>query len=150
MWPAANSATGRTSSTKTSRRANRAASSWRSTTLDAVAVTQVGVGQAFEPGDVCSRHVAQSRPQLTDPIAGQPIEDARAVAAGCHEAGPGHGAQVVGRVGHALADLLGDLVDGTFALGEQVHDLGAAAAGQRLGDLRESVLQGVLGGAITH
>ena len=53
-------------------------------------------------------------------------------------------------VGDALADLGGDLLHRPLALGQQVHDLGPAAAGQRPGDLGEAPVQGVFGGTVSH
>src|SRR5438132_4790840 len=54
------------------------------------------------------------------------------------------------RVGHGLADLLGDLVHRPLALRQHIRDLGPAAAGQRLGHLGEACVERVLGRSITH
>ena len=53
--------------------------------LEPVAVAEVGVGEPFDAGDVFGGDVAQRRPQLTDPVAGQRVEDPGAVAAGSQE-----------------------------------------------------------------
>ena len=73
--------------------------------LDAVAIAEVRAGQPFDAGDVIRGDVSQRRPQLADPIAGQPVEDARPVATGGHQSGASHGPQVMRRVGDALLDL---------------------------------------------
>jgi hypothetical protein len=56
----------------------------------------------------------------------------------------------MGRVGDRLAQLPGDLLDRTLALGQQVDDLGPAAAGQGLGHLGQALEQRILGGPLTH
>ena len=94
-----------------------------------------------------SRKAAHS---VTDAFAGQHVDDAGAFAAGAQHAGSGHRPQVMRGVGHALADLVGDLLDGTFALGEDVDDLGSPATGQRLGHLGERVEQRILRCPISH
>jgi hypothetical protein len=96
------------------------------------------------------RDVAQCSPERLDSFAGQRVVDPSAVAARAEQPRAGHGPNVMGSVGHALADLVGDLVHGTFSLSEKVDDLRAPSARQRLGHLRESVEQRVLGGSFTH
>ena len=48
------------------------------------------------------------------------------------------------RVGDALADLGGELLDVAFTLGEDVDELGPSPVAERLGDLGEPVEQCVL------
>jgi len=99
---------------------------------------------------VLAGDITQRAPQVGDPLAGQRVVDPGAVPSGGQQPSAGHRPKVVRGVGHALADLFGDVVNGSFALGEDVDDLGPPAAGQRLGDLRETVEERVLGGSVTH
>ena len=57
---------------------------------------------------------------------------------------------MVRRVGHTLPDLISELVNRPFALGEDIDDLGATSTCQRFGNLGERVEQRVLGSPITH
>ena len=112
--------------------------------LDCVSGAEVGVGEDVDVGDVGGGHVAERGPQLGDAVAGEPVDDALAVATGLQQAGVGEAAEVVGGVGDALVDLGGDLLDRAFALGEHIDDLGPAAVAERLGHRRERVEQRVL------
>ena len=49
-----------------------------------------------------------------------------------------------GGVGDALADLGGEFLDVSFALGEHVDELGSASVAERLGDFGEGVEQRIL------
>ena len=118
--------------------------------VDAITVAEIGSREPLESGDVFTGDIAQRRPQFTDPLAGQRIEDARAVAPRRDQPGPGHGPQMVRRVGHALVDLGGDLLHRPLALSENIDDLGPAPAGQRFGHFCESVEECVLGRSLTH
>ena len=128
MWPAAYSASGRTSSTTTSRRLQPRGQLRAVDRLDAVALAEVRLGEPLEPGDVRGSDVAQRRQQLGDPVAREPVVDAGAVAAGRDEPGAGHRPQVMRRVRDALVDLVGDLLDRPLALREHVDDLAPASA----------------------
>ena len=79
--------------------------------IDAVAIAKIRAGQSLEAGDMVTGDVAQCGPQLGHAITGQRIEDAGSVAASRHQTGARHRAEVMRRVGHALADLVGDVVD---------------------------------------
>ncbi len=116
----------------------------------AVALPQVRAGQTLQTRDMLGGHVAQRRPQLADPLARQRVEGTSPVAPGGEQPGAGHGPQVVRRVGHALADLLRQLVHRSLALGEHVNDLGSTAARQRLGYLGEGVEQRFFGRSLIH
>ena len=118
--------------------------------LQTIAVTEVGLGESLDPRHVLGRDIAQCRPERLDSSAGQCVVDASAVTTGAQQSCTGHGPEVMRRVRHALADLVGDLVHGTFALGEQVNDLCPPSAGQRLCYFREPVEQRVLGRSVTH
>ena len=112
--------------------------------LDVVAGAEVGVGEHVDVGDVGGGDVAEGGPQLGDAVAGEPVDDALAVASGLQEPGGGEAAEVVRGVGHALVDLAGDLLDRSLALGEEVDDLGPASVAERLGHRRERVVELVL------
>ena len=118
--------------------------------FEPVAVAEVGGGELVEPFVVGGGHVAERRPQLADPGGGEPVVDPGSVAASRDQPGGGEGAEVERRVGDALADLGGELVDMAFALGEHVDQLGAATVAERLGDLGERVVQRILRLPITH
>ena len=118
--------------------------------LDPVPIAEVGRGEPLEAGDMFGGDVAQRRPQVTDPVAGQRVEDPGAVPTCGQEPGAGHGPKVVRGVGDGLADLVGDVVDRPLTLGEHIDDLGPAPAGQGLGDLGEPLVQRVLGDPVTH
>ncbi len=83
-------------------------------------------------GDVPLGDLAHRRPQVADPIAREPVIDASAFPTRAHQAGAQEQLQVVGGVGEALVDLGRDLLDRALALGEHVHDLGAAATAEGL------------------
>jgi len=57
---------------------------------------------------------------------------------------------VLGGVRDALPELAGDLLDGPFALREQVDDFGAVAVAKRLRDGGEPVEQRILSCTVTH
>ena len=118
--------------------------------LDAVPLAQVGASQLLKPGYVRGRHVPHRRAQLVHPVAGQPVEDTRPVAACRKQPRPGHRPQVMRGVGDALADLGGDLLNRPLTLGEQISDLGPASAGEGLRDLGEGIEQRILGSPVTH
>ena len=80
------SASGRTSSTTTSPRAEPLAQLARRQLLDPVALAQVVVGKHVHLGDVPRRDVAHRRPELADPVARKPVDDPLALAARAHEA----------------------------------------------------------------
>jgi len=118
--------------------------------LDAVTLAQVGASQPVQPRDLFRRHVTHGHPQFGHPLAGQPVEDARSLPAGGHDACPGHRPQVMGGVRHALAEFTGDLLDRALTLGQQIRDLRPAAAGQRLRHLREGIKQCFLSNPVSH
>src|SRR2546430_5015444 len=89
-------------------------------------------------------HCTHRRPQVADPIAREPVVDPRALPTGAHQAGAQKQLQVMGGVGEALVDLDRDLLDRALALGEYVHDLGAAATAERLRHRGERIEQGAL------
>jgi hypothetical protein len=96
-------------------------------------------------GDLPQRH-----PQRGHGVAGQPVIDPGAGPAGPHETATQELLQMVTGVGDALPDLLGELLDRPFPLGEKVDDLGAAPIAQRLRRRREPVEQRVLRHSVTH
>jgi hypothetical protein len=114
------------------------------------AVAEIGLCQLVQAGQVLLGDGPHRGPHLLDPLAAQRVEDAGAVAAGGDHAGAREGAQVVGGVGHALPDLVGDLLDGTLALGEQVDDLGSATGPQGTGHLGKCRKQCILRRPIAH
>ena len=71
-------------------------------------------------------------------------------APGTQHTGSRHRPQVMRGVGDTLVDLGGDLLNGTFALGEDVDDLRSPATAQRLGHLGERIEQGILRCPISH
>jgi len=62
----------------------------------------------------------------------------------------GEGAEVERRVGNALVDLGGELVDVSFALGKHVDQFGPPTVAERLGNFGEPVEQCVLLASICH
>jgi hypothetical protein len=89
-----------------------------------VAVAEVGRRRAVEVvdlggGDPRIAHHSSST------VGGEPVVDVGAGTSAGDQPGAGEGAQVVGGVGDRLVDLVGDLVDGALALGEQLDDLRA-------------------------
>ena len=79
--------------------------------LDLVAGAEVGVDEDIDVGDMGGGDVTQRRPQLSDSVTGEPVDDPLAVTTGLQEPGGGQRAEVVGGVGHALVDLEGDFLD---------------------------------------
>ena len=150
MCPAAYSAAGRTSIDDDVTGGDPFGELVAADLLEPAAVAEVGGGELVELFVMGGGDVAQRRPQLADPVGGEPVVDPGAVAAGGDEAGGGEGAEVERGVGDALADLGGELVDVAFALGEHVDQLGAATVAERLGDLGERVEQRILRLSITH
>jgi len=57
---------------------------------------------------------------------------------------------MVRSVGHALSDLVSELLDGPFTLCKDIDDLGAPSTRQSLGDIGERVEECVLGCPVTH
>ena len=57
---------------------------------------------------------------------------------------------MVGRVGHALTDLGGDVLDRSFSLRQQFDDLGPPSAGECFRDFGKPVVESVLLGPVTH
>ena len=78
------------------------------------------------------RDVAHDRPELADPLAGQPVENASAVAARAHQTLPREQPQMLRGVRDALRDLRCDLLDRPLPLRKQIDDLGPPAASERL------------------
>ena len=144
MWPAAYSAAGRTSTTTTSPAASRSRQLAAADLLEPVTVAEVGGGELVELLVVGGGDVAQRRPQFADALGGEPVVDPGAVAAGRDQTGRGEDPEMERGVGDALADLGGELLDVTFALGEHVDQLGSAPVAERLGDLGERVEQRIL------
>src|SRR5439155_7720493 len=115
-----------------------------------VAVAEVRSGEALEAGDMLLGHITQGGPQLGDTLARKRVIDASAVPSSRQHAGTSHCPQMVRRVGDALPDLLGDVVDRALPLSEDVDDLSAPTTAQRLCYLCEALEQGVLRDAVTH
>ena len=105
MWPAAYSASGRTSSTTTSPSRSRAPEVVAGDGAERAAVSEVVGGQLFEPGDVLLSGLSHGPPQLTDDRAGQRVVDPGALTAGLDQSGAQQTLQVLGGVGHGLVDL---------------------------------------------
>ena len=115
-----------------------------------VAVSEVGGSELVEFGVVGCGDVAQRDPQVDDAIRGEPVVDAGLVASGDDQAGSGERAEVERGVRHALADLGGEFLDVSLALGEHVDQLRTPPVGERLGDVGEPVEQRILGDSVTH
>jgi hypothetical protein len=113
-------------------------------------VAQIGRCQPVDARDVLGSDVAQHRPQLGHAIAGEPVVDPRPVSPRGHESRAGQGAQMVGGVGEALPDLLGEFLHRPLPLGEDVDELGTPTAGQRASRLGERVEERLLGCAAPH
>ena len=150
MCPAAYSDAGRTSSTTTRPRSQAGGELVGGDLIDPGPVTEVGVGEDVDVGDMGDGDITQRSPQLGDAFADQSVEDPLAVATGPQQPDRGKTTEMVGGVGHALADLSGDLLDRLLALGEQVDDLGPPTVAQRPGHRREGVEKLVLGLAATR
>ncbi len=118
--------------------------------FQAGAITDIGVGEFVDTGDVFGGDVAHRRPHVADAVTGQHVDDPGAFAAGAQHTGSGHRPQMVRGVGHALSDLVGELLDRPFALGEDIDDLGSPSTRHRLGHLGERVEECVLRGPVTH
>jgi hypothetical protein len=106
--------------------------------FEAGPVPEIGGGELVEMG---GRHEPQRRPQLRHLVGAKPVVDACALPPGRDQPSGGEGAEVERRVRQALADLRGEVVNVSFALGQHVDDLGPPAVRQRLGDLGEPVEQ---------
>ena len=107
--------------------------------FDAVAVAQVLVGQHRHLGDMADGDVADGRPELSDAVACQPVENASPLAPGAHQARASQHLQMLRGVGDALPNLVRQLVDRAFPLGEHVDDLGSPPAAERLRDRRQRI-----------
>jgi hypothetical protein len=118
--------------------------------LQAAAIAYIGGGQFVDTGNMFGRDVAHRCPHLADTITRQHVHDPGAFAAGAQHTRSGHRPQMMRGVGHTLTDLIGELLDGPFALGEDINDLGAPPTRKSLGDLGECVEECVLGCPVTH
>lgn len=85
-----------------------------------------------------------------DLLGGQAVVDAGPFPSGGHQAGLGQGPEVERGVGHGLADLIRQLLDVTFTLGQHVDQLSPTPVGQCLGHVSKPVEQGVLARSISH
>jgi hypothetical protein len=94
--------------------------------------------------------VPHGGPELRDPLAGQPVEDMRPLAARANEPGPCEDAEVLRRVGDALRDLRRDLVHRPLALREDVDDLCPPPAAESLRHRRQCVEEGGLRVSARH
>jgi hypothetical protein len=118
--------------------------------FDVVLVAEIRSCEAIDAGDVLRGDVTYSGPQLRDSFAAQRVMHAGAVAAARNKTGARERLQVMRRVGDALLELTGEVVDGAFALREHVHDFGPPPAGQTLGHVREGGEQRILGVPVAH
>jgi hypothetical protein len=110
-------------------------------------LAEVGVAGSGHGGLVGFGNLAQQCEQLGDVVAGEPVVDAHAFAAGGDEAGLLEGLQVCRGGGQVQPGCLGEGVDGALALGEQVQQFQALSAGQCFAAGREGVVEGGLGAA---
>ncbi len=89
-------------------------------------------------------------PQLSHLVAGEAVVDAVPRATLGDQPGMGQRPEVGRGVGDALADLARHLLDRAFPLVEEVHDLGPAAARERLAHLGKGIEELVLGRPRAH
>jgi len=113
-------------------------------------IAEVGGGEAIDRAVVAGGHLLKRGPQLGHFIAREGIEDARTVAPRAHQADPKQMLEVLRRVRDALPDLFGDRLDGAFALRQQVDDLSATPACERLGRGDKPFVQRILARPVAH
>src|SRR5439155_14193848 len=114
--------------------------------LETFAVSQVAAGQSVDLGDLLRREIAEGSPQLDHLRTRHAVHDPGPVTIAFEQPSPGHGPEVMRRVGDALSDLGRQLLDRPGPLGEDVQDLHPASAAEGLGHRAESVEELALGG----
>ncbi len=105
----------------------------------------VGADDAVDFGEVGFAAVAEGAEELADGGSGEGVEDVEALFAGLDEAGGAEGLEVLGGVGDGEAAEAGEVLDGAFALGEEVEDFEACGVGEGLADAGELGEEGLLG-----
>ncbi len=109
--------------------------------FELVTLAEIRPGEIVDAAVVRGRHVTQRLPQPGHPLGGQAVVDAGAFPSRHHQAGGRERTKMERRVGDALVDLVGQILDVTFALGQHVDDLGSPAVRKRLRHLGEAVEQ---------
>jgi hypothetical protein len=113
-------------------------------------VAQVVARGALDVAQARGGDLAQREPERDDVPPSRAVVHARALAPGGDQAGPAQHLQVLGGVRHRQPRLLGQLLDGALALGQQVEDRQARPACQRAADARELVEQSPLALVLAH
>jgi hypothetical protein len=118
--------------------------------MQAVSPPEIGLRESIDFRDVFGGDLTHHGPQLQDLVACQPVDHARALAPGAHEAGPSEVAQMVRGVGDALSELGRHVLDRSFPLRQQVDDLRPPAARQRLPHRSQRLEERILRFPRTH
>jgi hypothetical protein len=104
----------------------------------------VGADDAVDFGEVGFAAVAEGAEELADGGSGEGVEDLEALFAGLDEAGGAEGLEVLGGVGDGEAAEAGEVLDGAFALGEEVEDFEAGGVGEGVAYAGELGEEGLL------
>jgi hydroxyacylglutathione hydrolase len=118
--------------------------------LQAGAIAEIRIGEFVDADHMFDCDVAQGCPHVTDTVTRQHVDDPGSFAASAQHTCPGHGPEMVRGVRHALSDLIRELLDGSFALRQDIDNLCTTPTRQRLGDLGERIEQSVLRYPVTH
>jgi hypothetical protein len=113
-------------------------------------VRKEGFDQPVDLGQSGGPQVAQRAPQREHFGGGESVHDVEAAFVRLDQTRLPQNLQVGRGVRQALANLLGQLVDRTLALPEQVEQLQTVCAGQRFADRGELGVQTVLERAVVH
>jgi hypothetical protein len=111
---------------------------------------RVGARRPLDLGEPVGGHRAQGEPELEHGVAGERVVHEDPVSAGRHQARIPQDPQVLRGVGEREAALPGQLVDCPLGLGEQLQELEAPPAGQRLGHPGELLEERALRVPVTH